>query len=89
MLPTISWPAFAIHEEALVKKTHEKILRKLKGKHGLKRFLRDGHGTVLEDTSRKYYKSAEIKTFDGVECEWPIFIIYLLIDSKFFFCYFY
>ena len=61
LLPTIGWPAFAIHEEALVSRTREKITRKLMGKNGLKRFLRDGYHTVLEDQNRKYYKPAEIK----------------------------
>lgn len=60
-MPTISWPAFAIHEEALVDKTMDKMLRKLHGKFGLKRFLRDGYRTVAEDKNRKYYKPAEIK----------------------------
>lgn len=61
LLPTVSWPAFAIHEEKLVHRTIDKALRKLKGRFGLKRFLRDGYGTVVEDRSRKYYRPAEIK----------------------------
>lgn len=61
LIPTISWPAFAIHEEKLVQRTVDKALRKLKGRYGLKRFLRDGYGTVVEDKGRKYYKPAEIK----------------------------
>lgn len=81
LIPTISWPAFAIHEEKLVQRTVDKALRKLKGRYGLKRFLRDGYGTVVEDKGRKYYKPAEIKTFDGIECEWPLFFVYLIIDS--------
>jgi len=81
LIPTVSWPAFAIHEESLVKKTMDKMSRKLKGKYGFKRFLRDGYGTLLEDRNRKYYRPAEIKTFDGIECEWPLFIIYNIIDS--------
>jgi len=61
LLPTVSWPTFAIHEEKLVHRTVDKALRKLKGKFGLKRFLRDGYGTVVEDRNRKYYRPAEIK----------------------------
>ena len=61
LLLTVSWPAFAIHEEKLVHRTIDKALRKLKGRFGLKRFLRDGYGTIAEDRSRKYYRPAEIK----------------------------
>jgi phosphorylase kinase alpha/beta subunit len=61
----VSWPAFAIHEESLVAATMEKCLRKLNGRYGLKRFLRDGYGTVLEDKTRKHYQSAEIKVREG------------------------
>jgi phosphorylase kinase alpha/beta subunit len=61
LLTTVSWPAFAIHEETLGERTIDKILRKLKGSHGIKRFLRDGYRTVMEDKNRKYYKPAEIK----------------------------
>jgi phosphorylase kinase alpha/beta subunit len=57
----VSWPAFAIHEEGLLHKTMDKILRKLQGKYGFKRFLRDGFKTEIEDKKRKYYKPAEIK----------------------------
>lgn len=39
----------------------DKIVRKLKGKYGFKRFLRDGYRTALEDENRRYYKPAEIK----------------------------
>lgn len=61
LLPTVSWPAFSIHEDALRNRTIEKVKRKLHGKYGLKRFYRDGYKTVLEDKNRKYYKPAEIK----------------------------
>ena len=61
LIPAISFPAFAIKDEALRNRTFEKIIRKLKGKYGFRRFLRDGYGTLLEDTNRKYYKPAEIK----------------------------
>ena len=68
-MPAVGWPAFAIHEETLVNRTLTKIVRKLQGKYGFKRFLRDGYGTVLEDKNRKYYKPAEIKVpvFDCLE----------------------
>lgn len=81
LLPTLCWPAFAIHENPIKFRAIDKILRKLKGNYGIKRFLRDGYKTVLEDRSRKYYRPAEVKNFDGIECEWPLFFVYLIIDS--------
>lgn len=61
MLPTISFPAFATHEEVLYNETKLNIIRRLKGNYGFKRFGRDGYKTVLEDKQRRYYKSGEIK----------------------------
>ncbi|XP_041375340.1 phosphorylase b kinase regulatory subunit beta-like isoform X2 [Gigantopelta aegis] len=83
LLPTVSWPTFAIHEKDTKERTIHKVLRKLEGKYGLKRFLRDGYKTVIEDQNRKYYRPAEIKNFDGIECEWPMFYIYLIIEAVF------
>ncbi|XP_059167824.1 phosphorylase b kinase regulatory subunit beta-like isoform X3 [Physella acuta] len=83
LLPTVSWPAFAIHEDEVRHRTIEKVTRKLKGHYGIKRFLRDGYKTVIEDRNRKYYRPAEIKNFDGIESEWPMFFVILLIDSIF------
>jgi len=51
LLATISWPCFATHDPLLYRSTKSKILRKLKGRYGLKRFLRDPYGTVLDSGS--------------------------------------
>ncbi|KAF6078972.1 phosphorylase kinase regulatory subunit beta [Phyllostomus discolor] len=83
LLPCISYPAFALDDEALFMQTLDKVVRKLKGKYGFKRFLRDGYRTSLEDPNRRYYKPAEIKLFDGIECEFPIFFLYMMIDGVF------
>ncbi|ELK15354.1 Phosphorylase b kinase regulatory subunit beta [Pteropus alecto] len=83
LLPCISYPAFALDDEALFNQTLDKVVRKLKGKYGFKRFLRDGYRTALEDPHRRYYKPAEIKLFDGIECEFPIFFLYMMIDGVF------
>ncbi|KAH9489748.1 hypothetical protein Btru_036653 [Bulinus truncatus] len=83
LLLTVSWPAFAIHEDEVRNKSIEKVIRKLKGEWGIKRFLRDGYKTTVEDKNRKYYRPAEIKNFDGIESEWPMFFVILLIDSIF------
>ncbi|KYN30957.1 putative phosphorylase b kinase regulatory subunit beta [Trachymyrmex septentrionalis] len=83
LLPTISFPAFATHEEVLYNETKASIVRRLKGNYGFKRFGRDGYKTVLEDKQRRYYKSGEIKDFDNIECEWPLFYIFMIIDGVF------
>ncbi|XP_072488237.1 phosphorylase b kinase regulatory subunit beta isoform X3 [Notamacropus eugenii] len=83
LLPCISYPAFALDDDVLYNQTLDKIVRKLKGKYGFKRFLRDGYRTSLEDPNRRYYKPAEIKLFDGIECEFPIFFLYMMIDGVF------
>ncbi|XP_046550516.1 LOW QUALITY PROTEIN: phosphorylase b kinase regulatory subunit beta-like [Haliotis rubra] len=83
LLPTVCWPAFAIHEEPVKRNTVNKVIRKLNGKYGIKRFFRDGYKTELEDKNRKYYRPAEIKNFDGIESEWPIFYLFIMIDCIF------
>ncbi|MCJ8747190.1 hypothetical protein PDJAM_G00150570 [Pangasius djambal] len=83
LLPCISYPAFAVDDDALYSQTLDKIVRKLKGKYGFKRFLRDGYRTANEDKNRRYYRTAEMKLFDGIECEFPIFFIYMMIDGVF------
>ncbi|MFN5871376.1 MAG: glycoside hydrolase family 15 protein, partial [Aphanizomenon sp.] len=50
LLSIISYPAFAVKDEQLRQRTFNEIISKLAGKYGCKRFLRDGHQTVLEDT---------------------------------------
>lgn len=48
-------------DDALYTQTLDKIVRKLRGKYGFKRFLRDGYRTANEDQNRRYYKPAEMK----------------------------
>ncbi|XP_026470112.1 probable phosphorylase b kinase regulatory subunit beta isoform X1 [Ctenocephalides felis] len=83
LIPTLSFPAFASHEEELVDKTRSNILLRLKGKYGFKRFSRDGYKCILEDPDRRYYNPGEVKEFDGLECQWPIFFCYMLVDAVF------
>jgi phosphorylase kinase alpha/beta subunit len=52
ILSVIGFPAFAIHDPIKITKTRNEIIKKLQGKYGMKRFLRDGHQTVLENTTR-------------------------------------
>ncbi|XP_013133618.1 PREDICTED: probable phosphorylase b kinase regulatory subunit beta isoform X3 [Papilio polytes] len=83
LLPTISFPAFATHEELLVQLTKNNILTRLQGRYGFKRFSRDGYKCALEDPNRRYYNEGELKEFDGIESEWPLFYVMMIIDGVF------
>lgn len=83
LLSIISFPAFAIDNAELRHRTRTKIIEKLEGTYGCKRFLRDGHQTVIEDSSRSHYEPFELKQFEHLECEWPLFFAYLLLDAVF------
>ena len=82
-LAVIGFPAFAVDDEELTEKTRSKIIECLQGRYGCKRFLRDGHQTVLEDTNRLYYEPSELKIFEHIESEWPLFFTYLLLDAHY------
>ncbi|WP_017653922.1 glycoside hydrolase family 15 protein [Fortiea contorta] len=83
LLSIISFPAFAVEDVQLRDRTLNQIITKLQGKYGCKRFLRDGHQTVLEDTHRLHYEPWELKQFEHIECEWPLFFTYLMLDGLF------
>jgi len=40
----------------------------------------DGHQCVLEDPTRLHYEPHELKVFRNLECEWPLFFTYQIID---------
>jgi phosphorylase kinase alpha/beta subunit len=83
LLSIIGFPAFAVEDAKIVDRTRSKIVSKLAGKYGCKRFLRDGHQTVIEDSSRLHYEPEELLKFAGIECEWPLFFTYLYLDALF------
>ncbi|GLD64648.1 phosphorylase b kinase regulatory subunit alpha, skeletal muscle isoform isoform X3 [Lates japonicus] len=83
VLAIISYPAFAVEDMSIVNMTKEEIISKLQGRYGCCRFLRDGHKTPKEDPNRLYYESAELKLFENIECEWPLFWTYLILDGIF------
>ncbi|XP_060689280.1 phosphorylase b kinase regulatory subunit alpha, liver isoform-like isoform X3 [Hemiscyllium ocellatum] len=83
LLSIISYPAFAVDDIDLVNITKNEIITKLQGRYGCCRFLRDGYKTPREDPSRLHYDSAELQLFENIECEWPVFWTYLLIDGVF------
>ncbi|XP_046386371.1 probable phosphorylase b kinase regulatory subunit beta isoform X1 [Ischnura elegans] len=83
LIPTVSFPCFSTHDECLGNNTKENIIQKLRGSHGFKRFCRDGFMSPKEDPTRRYYRDGETKEFENIECEWPLFYIFMIIDGVF------
>ena len=83
VLSITGFPAFAVDNQAIRAKTEAIICEKLEGRYGCKRFLLDGHQTVIEDSHRQYYDPHELKQFMAIECEWPLFFTYLLLNNLF------
>lgn len=83
LLSVISYPAFSVEDIELVHITKKEIISKLQGRYGCCRFLRDGHKTPKEDPTRLYYEPAELKLFENIECEWPLFWTYFILDGLF------
>jgi phosphorylase kinase alpha/beta subunit len=82
LLAVIGWPAFAVDDKVLVGHTRTRILDRLAGRYGCKRFLRDGHQTAVEDEHRLHYNAGELSKFANIESEWPLFFTYLLVDAQ-------
>ncbi|MDD1609890.1 MAG: glycoside hydrolase family 15 protein [Methylococcaceae bacterium] len=80
ILSITGFPAFAVDNQSLCAKTEAIIREKLEGNYGYKRFLLDGHQTAIEDGHRQYYDPHELKQFMDIECEWPLFFTYLLLN---------
>ncbi len=83
LLSITGFPAFAVDNQAICQKTEKALLEKLEGRYGCKRFLLDGHQTALEDSLRLYYEPHELKKFKDIECEWPLFFTYQLLNNLF------
>lgn len=83
VLSITGFPAFAVDNQTIRAKTEAIICGKLEGRFGCKRFLLDGHQTVIEDSHRQYYDPHELKQFSDIECEWPLFFTYLLLNNLF------
>ncbi|MBU1657444.1 glycoside hydrolase family 15 protein [bacterium] len=81
LLSIIGYPAYAIESAQLVKCTRDKIIKKLAGNYGCKRFLLDGHQSSIEDNTRLHYEPSELHAFEHIESEWPLFFTYLLLDA--------
>lgn len=51
LLTVIGYPAFAVEDPDIIKKTREEVIVKLGGSFGCKRFLRDGYKSPREVSS--------------------------------------
>eukprot|EP00127_Corallochytrium_limacisporum_P004497 Clim_evm24s165 gene=Clim_evmTU24s165 len=83
LLTVVGYPAFAAEDSRLVDQTTQRCIRKLEGRYGMKRFLRDGYMTSEEDKSRLYYEPWELKKFENIECEWPVFFLHIMLSALF------
>ncbi|CAN8005577.1 unnamed protein product [Ixodes hexagonus] len=83
LMSVIGFPAFAVTDPALIELTRTTVVDKLQGQYGCKRFLRDGYKTAREDPQRLYYEPWELQAFEGIECEWPVFFCYMVVDGCF------
>lgn len=83
LLSITGFPAFAVDDLHLREQTETIIREKLEGRYGCKRFLLDGHQTVIEDINKLHYDPQELKQFMHIECEWPLFFTYLLLNNLF------
>jgi len=81
LLSIIGYPAYALKDEKLVNTTRDKIIHKLAGVYGCKRFLLDGHQSSIEDDTKLHYEPSELREFKNIESEWPLFFTYLLLDA--------
>ncbi|XP_058445147.1 probable phosphorylase b kinase regulatory subunit alpha isoform X1 [Malaya genurostris] len=83
LLSVIGFPAFACDDPQLIESTQEAIVSRLQGRYGCKRFLRDGYKTPNEDVTRLYYEPWELRMFEKIESEWPLFFCYLILNKAF------
>jgi phosphorylase kinase alpha/beta subunit len=83
LLTIVGYPAFAVDDKQLANRTRQRVIDLLQGDYGCKRFLRDGHQTTVEDAKRLHYEAWELKQFENIECEWPLFYVYLMLDGLF------
>ncbi|RUS87688.1 hypothetical protein EGW08_004529 [Elysia chlorotica] len=83
LLTVVGFPAFAVDDPDLIALTRKTIKEKLEGPYGCCRFLRDGYKTAREDPRRLHYEPWELMVFENIECQWPLFFAYLVLDGLF------
>jgi len=83
LLAVIGFPGFAVHDAEQAAGIDRRIRERLSGRYGYKRFLRDGHQTVIEDENKLHYEPHELEAFADIESEWPLFLAFRLINAVF------
>jgi phosphorylase kinase alpha/beta subunit len=81
LLTITGYPAFAIDDSSLREETEVKVQSTLAGERGYKRFLRDSYLTVREGGRKFKEPIGDTSIYEGVECEWPIFFLYVYISE--------
>ena len=71
-LAVIGYPSWGVEGDALRARTQAAIHRELGGRYGYSRFRRDGHQTVVED-STPALRARGAGLLEGIECQWPLF----------------
>ena len=80
-LAVIGYPSWGVEGDELRARTQAAIHRELGGRYGYSRFRRDGHQTVVEDSTRLHYEPEELACFEGIECQWPLFLAFELVSA--------
>jgi len=84
LLSTLTYPFFAVNETDIkLTESLERMTNELERSHGYIRFNKDGFGCVLEDRTRAHYRPAELRSFNNIECEWPVFFAFKLLHAHF------
>uniref|UniRef100_A0A8C3T889 Phosphorylase b kinase regulatory subunit n=1 Tax=Chelydra serpentina TaxID=8475 RepID=A0A8C3T889_CHESE len=83
LLSVISYPAFAVEDSELVEITKQEIITKLQVSVSLGCSWPFQGELSSTDPNRLYYEPAELKLFENIECEWPLFWTYFIIDGIF------
>ena len=61
LLCVTGFPAFSIENSELKMSTEQRVVDKLECRYGFKRFNKDGHHTVKENKSKKFYDPLELE----------------------------
>ena len=84
LISTLSYPFFSIaNSSSIYQESMQKVRAELERSNGYIRFSKDGLGTCVEDETRGHYEPHELRNFDKIECQWPVFDAQMLIASHF------
>ncbi len=61
LLCVTGFPAFSIENTDLKQSTEDRLIDRLECQFGFKRFAKDGHHTIKEDKTKKFYDPLELE----------------------------